>query len=66
MMFGSFFLIILLGAGFWWLMQQQGGSGMPPLGPRREDPLEIAKMRYARGEIDKEEYQEIRSRLLSS
>ena len=31
--------------------------------PQKHDPLEIAKERYARGEITKEEYEEIKKNL---
>ena len=38
-----------------------GGSAAPP--PRQETPLEILKARYARGEIDDEEFQRRRREL---
>ncbi|MHB9002527.1 MAG: SHOCT domain-containing protein [Coriobacteriia bacterium] len=64
MMFGWFFIPILLGLGFWWLVQQQQyGGGRTPFPPRRDDPVEIARMRYAHGEISKEQYEEIRRTL---
>jgi putative membrane protein len=34
-------------------------------GPARQDALEIAKLRYARGEITKEEFEEIKRNLTS-
>jgi len=44
-----------------WLMQQfPGGSG-----PRDKTPLQILQERYARGEIDREEYEQKRQDLMS-
>ena len=42
-----------------WLWIQGGRSGQPPAtpGPRPDDPLEVLRQRYARGEIDDEEYE---------
>ena len=39
-----------------WLLLSTGGRGREPL--REESPLEILKKRYARGEIDKQEFEE--------
>ena len=39
----------------------RGGPSLPS--PRRESPLDILKARYARGEIDDEEYQHRRREL---
>jgi len=39
-----------------------GGSAAPP--PRQETPLDILKARYARGEIDEEEFQRRRRELM--
>lgn len=44
-----------------WLGGQ--GHGLPPYSPPTKTPLDILKERFARGEIDKEEYEE-RRRLL--
>ena len=44
-----------------WLGGQ--GHGLPPHGPPTKTPLDILKERFARGEIDKEEFEE-RRRLL--
>ncbi|HLX33688.1 MAG TPA: SHOCT domain-containing protein [Candidatus Limnocylindrales bacterium] len=41
----------------WLIRQERGGHQPPPPGPRPDDPLEILRQRYARGEIDDEEYQ---------
>ncbi len=44
-----------------WLVQQ----GSPSEPKVEEDALEILKKRYAKGEIDKEEYEEKRKHLIS-
>jgi len=48
-----------------WLAARNGSWGMGSWspGPRR-DPLEIAKERYARGEITKEQFEEIKKNLM--
>ncbi len=47
---------LLVAYGLGW----RPGNGQPP--PRREEqsPLDILKTRYARGEISREEYEEMR------
>lgn len=44
-----------------WLMQQPSGGGSL----RGETPLQILQERYARGEIDREEYEQKRQDLMS-
>jgi putative membrane protein len=74
----AFWILILVGLffGVRWLIRADRNSrlpGPPPPqgtapgwgpGPRPDDPLEILRQRYARGEIDDEEY-ERRRRTLS-
>jgi putative membrane protein len=67
-LFFGVLIIAGLGAGVWWLARQgfaelprRGGPGLP----RPSDPAaEILRERFARGEIDREEFEE-RRRLLS-
>lgn len=61
MFFGGFFFILIVIGGIvlvWWLVSQASKGVIPPGGaPREENALEILKKRYARGEIDKAEYE---------
>ena len=43
-----------------WLGGSSLGSATPPSAPPEKTPLDILKERYARGEIDKEEFEERR------
>lgn len=58
-----FWLLIILGAAalIKWLVSQSRGIEQP----REKTPLEILQARYARGEIDREEY-ELKRRDLES
>jgi putative membrane protein len=63
MVFGMIWMVVFWGAVIWaivWGMSRFGGhdhrSG--------ESPLEIAKRRYARGEITKEQYEQLRHDLV--
>jgi len=61
-----FWALILLGiaALVKWIVS--GGGGQASQGPRAEDSaLEILKKRYARGEIDRQEFEEKKRDLLS-
>jgi putative membrane protein len=71
------FLAFAIGIAFWvlvitlvvlairWLIRQDRGSRLPPDGSGTGgDPLDILRSRYARGEIDDEEY-ERRRRMLT-
>jgi len=58
MFFGMiFWVLILIGiiALVIWAIQRSGGAGVAP---QQESALDILKKRYARGEIDKEEFEE--------
>jgi len=54
MYFWIIFLVIAIGA-LWYLGKEKLGF---PLGPKKDDPLDILKRRFANGEIDEEEYEE--------
>lgn len=61
MLWGSFFwLIFIFGMAFLvaWSAKQWGGSRLEP--PPRESAIEIARRRYAAGEITREQFEEIR------
>jgi putative membrane protein len=59
-------IIALVVLGVRWLIRQERASRLPPdssTQPRADDPLEILRSRYARGEIDDEEYERRRRTL---
>jgi putative membrane protein len=59
-------VIVALILGVRWLIRQNSQdryAGPPPAGPPAEDPLEVLRHRYARGEIDEEEYERRRKTL---
>jgi putative membrane protein len=76
---GGIFAVVwlLVIVGFWvlvvaalvlavrWLIRQnsQDRVPQPPAGQPKEDPLEVLRHRYARGEIDEEEYERRRKTL---
>jgi putative membrane protein len=54
MMLGWLFGILLLFFLIWAIARV---TGSPRVGPREESPEAILKRRYARGEVDREEYE---------
>ena len=73
-MFGGGFLwILILGAllivGVWFVRNSKSSGGIsteaaqPQLPAMRQSPIEILEIRYAKGEIDREEYEEKRRTL---
>lgn len=71
----AFWVLILVGLiyGVRWLIRADrnsrlagppaAGAASGPAAPRPDDPLEILRQRYARGEIDDEEYERRRTTL---
>lgn len=49
-------LIVVVAVVAWWIVRSAGGGGIAGA-ERRETPEEILKQRYARGEIDRDEYE---------
>lgn len=58
-----FWIAVLVGLIFLikWMVQQSKQGGKKP----KQNPLEILKKRYARGEIDKQEFDQKKKDLLS-
>lgn len=70
MLFGGLWMLLFWGLIIalvvWGIKKvtERGGSGSTT--PEKRDPLEIAKERYAKGQISKEEFDQIKKDLLSS
>ncbi len=61
---GLFWIVLLVGVGillYALVTRWQGGPGRAAPGP--DDPLALLKIRYARGEITREQYQQMRGDL---
>ena len=64
MLFGSIWFVIFWGLIIWAVVTLVSKfSGQSGEAPREDSPLEIAKRRYARGEISKEDYDRLRADL---
>jgi putative membrane protein len=55
--------IVIIGLVIWGVIALVKHSSSTSNTTQKRDPLEIAKERYARGEITKEEYEEIKKNL---
>lgn len=56
MMFGGIFIVLIVILAIWYFTQ--GNVKTPGNTGKQDAPLDILKKRYARGEINKEEYEE--------
>jgi putative membrane protein len=57
-------IVLLFAIAIRWAVRGGRDQGPPqPPGPRPDDPIEILRQRYARGEIDEEEYERRRKTL---
>jgi putative membrane protein len=67
MMFGGFWMIVFWGAVIalivWGIMKLAGRGESKTQTHGRPDPLDIARERYARGEISREEFEQIKKDL---
>lgn len=61
-----FWLLVIAGVVLLviWVVRQTSGAGhgaahQPPLQPTKDEACEIARIRYAKGEITKEQYEEL-------
>jgi putative membrane protein len=62
------FLVLLVAAGFaaYSFIRRRGGHGFFDSEKKKEEPLEIASRRYARGEISRQEFEQIKRDLEES
>lgn len=58
MLFGMLLIVGIVLLAVWLFRQQGAGAG------REESPLEILKKRYAKGDIDKEEFEQMKEDLI--
>jgi putative membrane protein len=49
-------ILIAIVAGVVWLVRSMAGGDAPPVGTRRSAGLDVLEERYARGEINRDEY----------
>ncbi len=54
------FWVLILGGGVWLVGTLAHGSGPSSIPTQEESPLDILKKRYSRGEITKDQFEEIR------
>ena len=51
------FIVVLVGGAIYYMLQMSKSKGSDGSSSKVETPLDILKKRYAKGEIDKEEYE---------
>ena len=62
--FGWIFWIVIIGAVIWLIISQSGKNRYQnQINPHLESPLDIIKKRYAKGEISKEQFEEMKKDL---
>jgi putative membrane protein len=61
--FGWIFWIILIGAIVWLIINQNKYRNINQINPHLESPLDILKKRYAKGEINKEQFEQMKKDL---
>ncbi len=54
------FWVLILGGGVWLVQALAHGSGASSIPAQGESPLDILKKRYSRGEITKEQFQDMK------
>ncbi len=60
---GIILIVILLVGGYFLYTRYRGESNKDNFGTNKKTPLDIAKERYASGEITREEYEELKDNL---
>jgi putative membrane protein len=67
MLMGLFWLVplILIGVPVAYALGWRPGNGLQPPRQEEQSPLDILQARYARGEISREEYEEMRRDLVA-
>ncbi len=64
MWFGWIFWLIIIGVIVWLLINQSGKNRIQnQVNPHLESPLDILKKRYAKGEISKEQFEQMKQDL---
>ncbi len=64
MWFGWIFWLVIIGLIAWLLINQSGKyRNQNHVNPHLESPLDILKKRYAKGEINKEQFEEMKKDL---
>ena len=53
-------LLVAIGFGAYWFFRRRGGGTLFESESKKEKPLEIARRRYASGEISRHEFEQIK------
>lgn len=57
------FWVLIIGGAIWLIQSLARGGSVALSAPSRETPLDIMKARYAKGEITKEQFEEMKRNL---